>query len=188
MYKNKRPMLATIIPKALPYTKREIIIKIAVPVTDAIPATDYALKLVNKAIMESADITVPPFILTHITSNNSVVLTTNPTTKAAAYAPYLQILANATKCLKPLETKINECWSTFLLYNIPTNANLSAVKAEIESTYPSLHLGEDPYWLVLTECRLNKTTSILVITLIGIINHKCLGTTSLTICNCLCHI
>jgi hypothetical protein len=107
--KNKKPVPATIIPRALPCTEREVIITITVPVTNAIPTTDYALKLVNKAIMESANIAMPPFILACITSNNRVVLMTNPTTKAAAYAHYLQILTNATKCLKPVETKINEC-------------------------------------------------------------------------------
>jgi hypothetical protein len=134
--KNKKPIPATIITKALPCTDREVIITIKVAVTDAIRAADYSLKLVNKAITESADITMPPFILARITSNNRIVLITNPTTKVAIYMPYLQILANATKCLKPVETKINECWSKFLLHNVPTNAKLSAVKAEIESTYP----------------------------------------------------
>jgi hypothetical protein len=181
--KNKNPAPATIIPKALCHTKREVIITIAVPVTNAIPTTDYALKPINKVIMESADITVPPFILACITSNNRVVLMTNPTTKATTYVPYLQILTNAVKCLKPVETKSNECWSKFLLNNVPTNANLSTVKAEIESTYPSLHLRQDLCWLVPTECHLNKTTSTLIIALIGPINYKCLGPTSLTICN-----
>jgi hypothetical protein len=186
--KTKKPASATIIPRALPRTEREVIIHIAMPVSDPIQAADYTLKLINKAITESADITVPPFTLAHITTNNRVVLMTNPTTKATAYAPYLQFIADATKCLKPIETKINECWSKFLLHNVPVDADPSTVKVEIESTYPSLHLGQDPCWLVPMEYRFNKTTSMLVIALIGAINYKHLGTTSLAICNRLCRI
>jgi hypothetical protein len=108
-HKNKKPASTTIIPKALPYTKREIIIHIAMPVSDPIQAAGYTFKLINKAIIESPDNTILPFILTCITTNNRVVLMTNPTTKATAYVPYLQFMADATKFLKPIKTKINEC-------------------------------------------------------------------------------
>jgi hypothetical protein len=116
------------------------------------------------------------------------VLTTNPTTKASDYTPYLQIIANVTQQLKPTETRINEQWTKFLLHNVPTNANLPAVRSEIEDTYPSLRLGQDPRWLVPTERRANKAASTLVISLIGNVDYKCLGTSQLAICNRMCKI
>jgi hypothetical protein len=98
----------------------------------------------NNTIKGSPDITQPPFILTRINSNNCLVLATNPTTKASAYEPFLQIIANITSNLNLVETRVNERWSKFLVHNVPTNSNLDAVHTEIEATYPSLHLGQNP--------------------------------------------
>jgi hypothetical protein len=55
-------------------------------------------------------------------------------------------------------------------------------------TYPPLHLAQEPHWLVPEERRLNKTSSTLVVSLIGVIDLKRLGTTSLAICNRMCRI
>jgi hypothetical protein len=149
---------------------------------------DYALNRFNYTIGRSADITLPPFILARMNSNNKLVLTTNPTTPANAYAPYLPMLSTEIRALKPTDPRINGRWSKFLVHNVPTNANLSDVQAEIESTYPSLHFAQDPCWLVPTERRLDKTSSTLVLSLIGVIDLKRLGTTSLAICNRMCRI
>jgi hypothetical protein len=116
------------------------------------------------------------------------VLTTNPTTKASDYTLYLQIITNVAQPLKPTETRINEHWTKYLLHNVPTNANLPAVRSEIKDTYPSLSLRQDPGWLVPTECRTNKPASTLVISLIGNVDYKCLGTSQLAICNRMCRI
>jgi hypothetical protein len=178
----------TVIPKALPRADREVIITLVEKVTETSTIADQALQAINKVIKESADITQPPFILARITSNNRIVLTTNLTTKASDYTPYLQIIANVTQQLKPTEPRINEHWTKFLLHNVPTNANLPAVRTEIEATYPSLRLGQDPRWLVPTERRANKTASTLVISLIGSVDYKCLGTSQLAICNRMCRI
>jgi hypothetical protein len=116
------------------------------------------------------------------------VLTTNPTTKASDYTPYLQIIASVTQQLKPTETRINECWTKFLQHNIPTNTYLPALRSEIEDTYPSLSLGQDHHWLIPTEHHANKAASTLVISLIGSIDYKCLGISQLAICNRMCKI
>jgi hypothetical protein len=186
-HKKKRTP-TTIIPKALPRVDREVIITLGENVTDATTIADQALQAINKIINESTDITQPPFILARITSNNRLVLTTNPTTKASEYTPYLQIIANVTSNLKPSETRINERWTKFLLHNVPTNANPTAIRNEIESTYPSLCLRQDPHWLVPAERRTNKTASTLVISLIGNVDYKHLGTSQLAICNRMCRI
>jgi hypothetical protein len=149
---------------------------------------DQALQAINKVIKESTDITQLPFILACITNNNRLVLTTNLTTKASDYTPYLEIIANVAQPLKPTETRINERWTKFLLHNVLTNADLPAVRSEIEDTYPSLCLGQDPCWLVPTECCANKVASSLMISLIGNVDYKNLGTSQLAICNRMCKI
>jgi hypothetical protein len=116
------------------------------------------------------------------------VLTTNPTTPATAYASYLPMLSAEINALQPMDPRINGHWTKFLVHNVPTNAKLPDIKTEIETTYPSLYLATEPRWLVPEECHLNKTSSTLVISLIGATDLKHLGTTSLAICNCLCHI
>jgi hypothetical protein len=186
--RKKKKTPNTVIPKALPRADREVIITIGEKITDHATIANHALQAINKVMKESTDITQPPFILARITSNNRLVLTTNPTTKASDYTPYLQIIANVTQQLKPTETRINERWTKFLLHNIPTNANLPAVRSEIEDTYPSLRLGQDPCWLVPSERRVNKAASTLVISLIGSVDYKRLGTSQLAICNRMCKI
>jgi hypothetical protein len=188
--KNKKPAPITIIPKALPRIEREVIITYETHIADIDRAkfADYALNTFNHAIRHSADITQLPFILTRININNRLVLMTNPTTPATAYASCLLMLSAEIKSLKPADIRINRRWSKFLVHNIPTNAKLPAVKAEIESTYPSLRLAQDPRCLVPKERCLNKTSSTLIVSLIGVIDLKRLGTTSLAICNRMCHI
>jgi hypothetical protein len=97
------------------------------------------------------------------------------------------MLSAEIKALQPTDPRINGCWSKFLVHNVPTNAKLPVIRGEIESTYP-LHLAQEPHWLVPEERRLNKTSSTLVISLISAIDLKRLGTTSLAICNHMCHI
>jgi hypothetical protein len=116
------------------------------------------------------------------------VLTTNPTTPATAYASYLLMLSTEINALQLIDPHINRCWTKFLIHNIPTSAKLPDIKAKIETIYPSLHLAQDPCWRIPEECCLNKTSSTLVISLIGEIDLKYLGTISLAICNCICRI
>jgi hypothetical protein len=190
MCKNMKPAPITIIPKALPRIERDVIItcKTHIAEIDRAKFADYTLNRFNYTIRYSTDITLPPFILVRMNSNNKLVFTTNPTTLATAYASYLLLLSAEIKALKPTDPRINGRWSKFLVHNVPTNAKPPAIKAEIESTYPSLRLAQDPHWLVPTERRLNKSSSTLVVSLIGAIDLKHLGTTSLAICNRMCRI
>jgi hypothetical protein len=66
---------------------------------------------------------------------------TNPTTPATAYASYLLMLSTEINALQPMDSCINECWTKFLIYNIPINTKLPDIKAEIETIYPSLQLA-----------------------------------------------
>jgi hypothetical protein len=98
------------------------------------------------------------------------------------------MLSAEVNTLQPSDPQVNGHWTKFLVHNVPTNAKLPDIKTEIETTYPSLHLATEPRWLVPEECRLNKNSSTIFISLIGATDLKHLSTTLLAICNYLCHI
>jgi hypothetical protein len=186
--KQKKPALPTIIPKCLPHVNRGIIITCEKTITEA-ERQELAVRTIgrfNYIIRNTAEIDQPPLILARINSNNKLVLTTNPTTPATAYTPYMPMLLNKIKFLKPTIGHMNSRWTKFLVYNVPTNAPLDSIKCEIERTYPTLHLMQDPRWLVPTEHRLNKTSSTIVISLQGAIDLSRLGTSRLAIQNRMC--
>jgi hypothetical protein len=163
--KNKKPAPITILLKALPPIEREVLLTCNATIADAehkVKWATYALQRFNHIINTRSDITLPPFILAQITNNNRLVLTTNPTTPATAYASYLPMLSAEINALQPMDPRINGCWTKFLIHNVPTNDKLPDIKTEIETMHPSLHLAQDPCWLVPEERRLNKTSSTLV--------------------------
>jgi hypothetical protein len=167
--KKKKPAPPPLIPKSLPCIEREIIIS-----TDTIfpPAelkkwADYALNRFNWLIHNTVEIAQPPFALARINGHNKIVLTTNPTTRASAYTPYMPMLLNEIKSLKPTIRNTNSRWTKFLVHNIPTASTTADIKVVIETNYPTVQLMQEPHWLVPTECRLNKTASTIVISLQG---------------------
>jgi hypothetical protein len=189
--KKKKPAPTPLIPKSLPRIEREIIITCNLSIlsdTERKSFPDRALRVFNSIIVRSAEIDLPPFIFARINSNNKIVLTTNHTTPAAAYKPYLQLLTNNMDRIAPTATEINTRWSKFLVHNVPTGASPSAIQEEIRLTYPTLHLAQTACWLVPTDRRANKQASTLVIALLGAIDLKHLGTTTLTLCNQKCRI
>jgi hypothetical protein len=103
-YKNKKPVPVTILPKALPRIEREVLLTCNSTITKAEHKEQwatYALNKFNHIINTRTDITLPPFILTRITANNRLVLTTNPTTPATAYKSYLPMLSAEINTLQP---------------------------------------------------------------------------------------
>jgi hypothetical protein len=190
--KQRKPAPPTIIPKSLPRVDREIIITIKYENftndTERQKVAFSTLGHLNYAIRNTAEIDQPPFILARITSNNKLVLTTNPTTPATTYNPYMPVLLNEIKTLKPTPGYLNSRWTKFLIHNVPTDAAPDSVGREIERTYPTLRLMQDPRWLVPTERRLNKTSSTIVISLQGAIDLTRLGTSHFAIQNRTCRI
>jgi hypothetical protein len=174
----------------LPRIEREIIIS-----TDTIfpPAelknwADDALNQLNWLIHSTAEITQPPFALARINSHNKIVLTTNPSTPASAYTPYMPMLLNEIKSLKPRIGNTNSRWTKFLVHNIPTTATTAKLKALLEINYPTIQLMQEPRWLVPAKRRLNKTASTIVISLQGALDLKRLGTNTLILANRRCRI
>jgi hypothetical protein len=189
--KKKKPVPPPLIPKSLPRIEREIIITCNLDIIAAAERkafSDSALIQFNSTIVRSAEIDLPPFIFARTTSNNKLVLTTNHTTPAAAYKPYLQLFTNQLTCFTPTAAEIKTRWSKFLVHNIPTNASPSVIQEQIELIYPALRLGQTHCWLVPTDRRASKQVSTLVISLLGTIDLKHLGTTTLTLCNRKCRI
>jgi hypothetical protein len=188
--KQKKPAPPTIIPKSLPRIDREIIITCdsSITETECQELTVRTLGCLNYIIRNTAEIDQPPFILARINNNNKLVLTTNPTMPTKEYLPYMPMLLTEIKSLKPTTEHINGRWTKFLIHNVPTNAALDSIKCEIERTYPTLHLTQDPRWLVPTEHHLNKTSSTIVISLQGTIDLIHLGTSHLAIQNHMCRI
>jgi hypothetical protein len=189
--KKKKPAPPPLIPKSLPRIEREIIITCnlsIIPDAERKGFSDKALQIFNSIIVRSAEIDLPPFIFARTNNNNKLVLTTNHTTPASAYKPYLQLFTNNMTRFTPTASEINTRWSKFLVHNIPTGALPSVIKEQIELTYPTLRLAQTPRWLVPTDRRANKQSSTLVIALLGAIDLKHLGTTTLTLCNRKCRI
>jgi hypothetical protein len=188
--KKKKPTLPPLIPKSLPRIEREII----VPTENTFPPAelkkwaDFALNRLNYQILHTAEITLPPLAFSRINSHNKIVLTTIPTTPASAYTPYMPMLLNQIKSLKPTEGNTNSRWTKFLVHNVPTYATLAQLKMFLEASYPTLQFMQEPRWLVLEERRLNKTASTIVISLQGTIDLTRLGTSTLTLLNCKCRI
>jgi hypothetical protein len=189
--KKKKPAPPPLIPKSLPRIEREIIITCdlsIIPDAGRKAFSDRALRIFNSLIVRSAEIDLPPFIFARTNNNNKLVLTTNHTTPAAAYKPYLQLLTNNMDRFTPTASEINTRWSKFLVHNIPTDATPLAIQEQIELIYPTLQLAQTPRWLVPTDRRTNKQASTLVIALLGAFDLKHLGTTTLTLCNRKCRI
>jgi hypothetical protein len=170
--KKKKPTSPPLIPKSLPRIEREIIVptNTIFPPAELKQWADYALNRFNWLILNTAEITPPPFALARINIHNKIVLTTNPTTPASAYTPYMPMLLNEIKSLKPTTGTTNSHWTKFLVHNITTAATPAQLKTVLEANYPTLQLMQEPRWLVPEERRLNKTASTIVISLQGAID------------------
>jgi hypothetical protein len=188
--KKKKSAPPPLIPKSLPRIEQEIIVhsNTIFPPAELKKWADYALNRFNWLILNTVEITQLPFTLARINSHNKIVLMTIPTTPASAYTPYMPMLLIEIKSLKPTMGNTNSRWTTFLIHNVPTNTTLTQLKMFLKASYPTLQLVQEPHWLVLEECRLNKTASTIIISLQGTIDLKCLSINTLVLLNHKCHI
>jgi hypothetical protein len=145
-YKKKKPALPPLISKSLPHIEQEIIISTDTifPPPELKKWADYALNQFNWLIYNTVEITQLPFVLARITSHNKIVLITNPTTPISIYTPYMPMLLNEIKSLKPTIGNTNSHWTKFLVYNIPTASTTADLKVVIEANYPTLQLMQEP--------------------------------------------
>ncbi|KAL0630713.1 hypothetical protein Q9L58_010439 [Maublancomyces gigas] len=88
----------------------------------------------------------------------------------------------------PTVMRPNAVWTSFLVHNVPTSADLEKVAAAIQLNYPTLNLCRHPRWLTTTDKRKEKTNSTVVITLPRPLTLANLGLTSLAISNQACRL
>jgi hypothetical protein len=188
--KKKKTVPATIIPKALPHIEQEIIIptKCTYLPDERQKWDTYALNKINMVIHSITAFTLPLIPLARINSHNTIVLTTNPSTTASAYAVHMPITHDAIPTHKPTSGNTNSRWIKFLVHNIPTGTPEATIKEIIKLTYLTIKLMQEPHWLVPTERRLNKQASTIVISLQGTLTLTNLGTNTLFIGNQRCYI
>jgi hypothetical protein len=178
----------TVLPKPYPTADRQIIFSLSSAPNDRKEAADRALQLINNTITNHNDITHPPFILANITNSNNLVFTVAHQHLGKNYEPYLAIFEDALHEFPIVSSRISQRWSRFIVHGIPTSTTPETVRNEIESTYPTLQMGQTPRWLTSPERRQGKEASSMVITLVGEITKKSLGADSLTMFNRQCKV
>jgi hypothetical protein len=186
---KKRAKKETILPKPYPTADRLVIFNLTAAPNDRKEAADRALQVINSTITNHTDITHPPFILAHITATtNNLVFTVAPQHMGASYEPYLAIFEDALHEFPIASSRISQRWTRFILHGIPTTATPENVRTEIETTYPTLRMGQTPRWLTSPERRQGKEASSMVITLIGEMTKKSLGANNLAVFNRECNL
>jgi hypothetical protein len=186
---KKKAKRETVLPKPYPTADRLLIFSLTSAPNDRKEAADRALQLINNTITTHNDITHPPFILANITNSNNLVFTVAHQHLGKNYEPYLGIFEDALVHEFPIaSSRISQRWSRFIVHGIPTSATPETVRNEIESTYPTLQMGQTPRWLTSPERRQGKEASSMVITLVGEITKKSLGATSIAVFNRECKI
>lgn len=185
---KKKARKETILPKPYPTADRLVIFNLTTAPNDRKEAADRALQIVNKTITNHSDITHPPFILAHINAMNNLVFTVAPQHLGVSYEPYLAIFEDALHEYPIASSRISQRWTRFILHGIPTTASPETVRNEIESTYPSLRMGQTPRWLTSPDRRQDKEASSMVVTFIGEMTKKSLGANDLALFNRECRI
>jgi hypothetical protein len=185
---KKKVKRETILPKPYPTADRLVIFSLTSAPNNRKEAADRALQLINNTITTHNDITHPPFILAKITNSNNLIFTVAHQYLGQNYEPYLGIFEDALEEFPITASRICQRWSRFIVHGIPATATPDTVRNEIESTYPTLKMGQTPRWLTSPERREGKEASSMVITLIGEITKKSLGADTLAVFNRECKI
>jgi len=185
---KKKARKETILPKPYPTVDRLIILSLTTAPNDCKEAADRALQVANKTITTHANIEHPPLILANITATNNLVFTVAPQHLSTSYEPYLAILEEALHEFPIASSRVSQRWTHFIIYGIPTTATPESACTEIESSYPSLRMGQTPRWLTSPERHQGKEASSMIVTFIGEIPKKSLGATSLAMFNRECTI
>jgi hypothetical protein len=185
---KKKARKETILPKPYPTADRLVIFSLTSAPNDRKKAADTALQVINKTITDHSDITYPPFILANVTATNNLVFTVAPQHLGTDYEPYLAIFEDALHEFPIASSRVSRRWTRFIIHGIPTTASPETARTEIETTYPSLQMGQTPRWLTSPERRQGKEASSMVVTFVGEMTKKSLGATSLALFNRECNI
>jgi hypothetical protein len=121
------------------------------------------------------DITSLPFIMASFRRDSTLILTTAPIHRNIDHTPYLGIIKDALKELKPKTATLTSRMTKFLIHGIPTFYTPEEVRQDIENANPTVKLTETPRWLTSPEKRAGKQTSTMVIAICGSATPKDLG-------------
>jgi hypothetical protein len=105
---------------------------------------------------------------------STLILTTAPTHRNIYYTPYLGIVKDALKELKPRTAILTIRMTKFLIHGIPTFHTPEA-RQNIENANPTVNLTETLRWLTGLEKRAGKQASAMVIAICGSATLKDLG-------------
>lgn len=184
--KRKAAPKPKLIGEKYPIAEREVIITFE-KAPDAPTFTpmqaDICLMKVNKAMINSKDITLPPFARARFSFTDQLILTTGFNHRGLDYESYLSIISQPLTYLGTPAARVRERWSKFLLHGVPTDTELETIRTDIETTYPMIRLGQTPRWLTTAAKREGKSASSVVITVVGDLKTADFGTNYLYIRN-----
>jgi len=180
---KKKARKETILPKPYRMADRLIIFSLTTAPNNRKEAADRALQVANKTITTHAEIEHPPLILANNTATNNLVFTVAPQHLSTSYEPYLAILEEALHEFPIALSRVSQRWTRFIVHGIPTTATPESACTEIESSYPSLRMGQTPHWFTSSERHQGKEASSMIINFIGEMTKKSLSATSLAMFN-----
>jgi len=180
---KKKARKEMILTKPYLMADRLIIFSLTTAPNDRKEAADRALQVANKTITTHADIEHLPLILANITATNNLVFMVAPQHPSTSYEPYIAILEEALHESPIDSSRVSQRWTHFIVHSIPTTTTPESACTEIESSYPSLRMGQTPRWLTSPERYQGKEASSMIITFIGEMTKKSLGATSLAMFN-----
>jgi len=198
--KNKKTTTPKLIPMIYPQTEREVTCYFtAENESDMIPnepdhtvrqaAADNALRRVNSALVNTKDVTAPPFIRSRVTMRRTVVFPTSNTQHNIIYEDYVTIIADALSYYGKCETmEIGKRFSQFLLHGVPTHFSLPEISDSIATNYPHLVQRQTPRWLTPVDRHEHKANSTIVMTLTSNVKKKSIGRQYLIVCNRQCQL
>jgi hypothetical protein len=170
-----------------PRTEREIIICFETMAKE--PSHELATiawKYVNQALVNMKDIKVPPFFAARFSRNSNLVLTTG-LNHNMNYDACLQTICHTLIPIGCCSAYINERWTKFIAYKVPTNANMEGIR---QASNPSFkpEISTDSPLVNTPEKRYNKEIAVVVLAFVGSLNTKIIGTSKLRIVNTNCKI
>jgi len=186
--RGKKARKETILLKSYPTADWLIFFSLTTAPNNCKEAADRALQVANKTITTHADIEHPPLILANITATNNLIFTVAPQHLSTSYEPYLAILEEALYEFPIASSRVSQRWTCFIVHGIPTTTTPESARTKIESSYPSLRMGQTLRWLTSRERRQGKEASSMIVTFIGEMTKKSLGATSLAVFNRECTI
>ena len=188
--RKKKKKTETVIPSLYPVHRRALLANFSGAVKDwkAQATADKALATVNSVMRQCPDVPSAPFLRARFSSSQSLVLTTGHEMSGDDYEAYLGVIGDSLKNFRRATVKVCEPWTRFVLHNIPVGLKPQDIKTAVEDHYPSLKMCQTPFWLLPKWKIADKTSSSVVISLVGNLSVEKIGTDTLWLHNRRCMI